>query len=521
MLIDASTDPTLANDPYIIRQQPKSILCNPILSQGKLLGVLYLENSLVKGAFSGDGIELLNLLCTQAAISLENSKLYERSQEYAQQLEQSFAELSAAQSRFHNLVDNVPGVVYQYHMTPDGAISLTYISADCHSLFEITPEQATAVAEFLTEMVHPEDMLSFQQSRTDAIQTRLSWQWEGRIITQSGIIKWIHGEGRIQHCDDGSVVWDGLFLDISDRKVAELALEQKSQDLAQALQDLQQAQLQIVQSEKMSALGNLVAGVGHEMNNPLGFIAASLQQAKPTIADIVEHLKLYQETFPNATEEIIDHAEEIDLEYTLEDLPKAIDSMTMACDRLKNISTSLRTFSRADKDYKVPFNIHEGIDSTVLILKHRLKANEQRPAIEVKTEYGNLPQVECFPGQLNQVFMNILANAIDALEESNNGRSFEEIQANPNCIKIASSVQDNHVKISISDNGMGMSESVKQKIFDHLFTTKAVGKGTGLGLAIAQQIIVEKHCGSLECNTSPAQGTEFAILIPVDTVRIE
>jgi predicted ATPase/signal transduction histidine kinase len=369
VIVDAIADLTLANDPYIIRQQPKSILCSPILHQGKLMGILYLENNLTMGAFTSDRIELLNLLCAQAAISLENSRLYEQ----------------------------------------------------------------------------------------------------------------------------------------------EL---QKSLQLEQALNNLQNAQLQIVQSEKMSALGNLVAGVAHEMNNPLGFISASLKQVKPTIADIVEHLKLYQSTLPNASDEIKDHAEEIDLDYSLEDLPKIIDSMTMACDRLKNISTSLRTFSRADKEYKVLFNVHEGIDSTILILKHRLKANEQRPAIEVITNYGNLPQIECFPGQLNQVFINILANAIEALEESSNGRSFQEIKLNPNQISIQTSVTDNEVKIVIADNGIGMDEQVKQKIFDHLFTTKAVGKGTGLGLAIAQQIIVEKHNGTLTVNSTFGEGTEFVITLP-------
>ncbi|MEA5599953.1 AAA family ATPase [Nostoc sp. UHCC 0252] len=384
VLLNATVDPTLANDPYIMRQQPKSILCSPILHQGKLLGVLYLENSLVTGAFTSDRVELLNLLCAQAAISLENAQLYERSQNYAQQLEESFAES-----------------------------------------------------------------------------------------------------------------------------------QQKSEDLQQALQDLQQAQLQMVQSEKMSALGNLVAGVAHEMNNPLGFIAASLKQAKPTFTDIIEHLKLYQESLPNKNDEIIDHAESIDLDYSLEDFPKMIDSMSMACDRLKNISTSLRTFSRADRDYKVPFNIHQGIDSTILILKHRLKANEQRPAIEIVTNYGNLPQVECFPGQLNQVFMNLLANAIDALDESNQGRSFEENKAHPNCITITTSVENNLVKIAIADNGKGMTEQVKSQIFDHLFTTKAVGKGTGLGLAIARQIIVEKHGGAIEVNSQLGEGAEFVIQLPL------
>jgi signal transduction histidine kinase/GAF domain-containing protein len=530
VLLDATADPTLANDPYIIRQQPKSILCSPILHQGKLRGILYLENNLATGAFTSDGsanakgdrIELLNLICAQAAISLENARLYERSLEYAQQLERSLAELSAAQSRFHNLVNNVPGVVYQYSMSANGVISLSYISADCYSLLEITPEQAISNWQFFDNLVYADDVVSYQQSQIDSIQTSSPWQWSGRIVTPSGIIKWIHGESRVQRFADGSMVWDGLFLDISEqqaalhkRKIAELALEQKSLDLEQALIDLQNAQLQTIQSEKMSALGNLVAGVAHEMNNPLGFISASIKQAKPTIADIVEHLKLYQETLPDKSEEILDHESEIDLEYSLEDLPKMLNSMTMACDRLKNISTSLRTFSRADRDYKVPFNIHEGIDSTILILKHRLKANSERPAIEVVTNYGDLPPVECFPGQLNQVFMNIIANAIDALEESNIGRSGADIQANPNRITITTAVQNDFVKIAIADNGQGMSESVKQKIFDHLFTTKCVGKGTGLGLAIARQIVESTHGGKLSCNSVVGQGTEFIIEIPV------
>lgn len=295
------------------------------------------------------------------------------------------------------------------------------------------------------------------------------------------------------------------------------AITEAREQVERTLLDLQQAQTQLVQAEKMSALGNLVAGVAHEMNNPLGFISATLQQAKPTIADIIEHLKLYQESLIKPGDDIKDHAEEIDLDYSLEDLPQMIDGMVMACERLKNVSTSLRTFSRADKDYKVPFNIHKGIDSTILILKHRLKANEQRPAIEVMAEYGNLPEIECFSGQLNQVFMNIMANAIDALEEANSGRSFLEIKDNPNQIIITTSVADDNVKISIADNGNGISEGVKEKIFDHLFTTKGVGKGTGLGLAIAHSIVVEKHNGSLVVNSTLGEGTEFVITLPILT----
>ncbi len=494
VLVDATADPLLANDSYIVRQQPKSILCSPILHQSKLMGILYLENNLVRGAFTSDRVELLNLLCAQAAISLENARLYEQAQ-------QMLAQLSASKARFQKLADNLPGIIYQLCLAPDGSVSIPYVSPGCAALYEVPPEDFLAGITNFRMLEHPDDRSTLTQAFIHSAETLTPFEQEWRIITTSGTVKWVQAASRPERQADGSVVWDGVMMDISDRKQAEFAL--------------QQAQLQIIQSEKMSALGNLVAGVAHEMNNPLGFIAASLKQAKPTFNDIVEHLKLYQETCSDQSEKILDHAQEIDLEYSLEDLPKMLDSMTMACDRLKNISTSLRTFSRADKDYKVPFNIHEGIDSTILILKHRLKANEQRPAIEVLNCYGNLPKIECFPGQLNQVFMNIIANAIDALEESNFGRNFEEIKAQPNKINVTTSLENNLVKIAIADNGKGINESVQQRIFDHLFTTKAVEKGTGLGLAIARQIVEETHGGKLSCKSVLGEGTEFLIEIPV------
>ena len=187
----------------------------------------------------------------------------------------------------------------------------------------------------------------------------------------------------------------------------------------------------------------------------------------------------------------------------------------MGDDRITSISKSLRTFSRADTDQKQKFNLHEGIDSTVLILRHRLKANENRPAIEVITNYGQIPEIAGFPGQLNQVFMNILANAIDALDESTRGRSYQDIQAESNRIIISTSLENNSVKISIADNGIGMPDEVKNRIFDHLFTTKGVGKGTGLGLAIARQIVVEKHGGAIAVNSTLGHGTEFSIMLPM------
>ncbi|MDZ7958614.1 MAG: AAA family ATPase [Aulosira sp. DedQUE10] len=523
VIIDATVHPQLINDPYIQQQQPKSILCSPILHQGKLLGILYLENNLATGAFTSDRVELLNLLCAQVAISLENARLYAQEQEKSQSLQASLAQLKQTEASLAKEREFLNAII---HNITDGIVV-------CDTSGKLTLfNKATREFHGLpVESLPPEEWAQYFSLYQADGQTPLSTTeiplfraFQGEIVENAEmVIAPKHGSTRSLLASGQAIIdsWGNklgavvVMRDISERKIAELALQQKSLLLQQALNDLQNAQLQIVQSEKMSALGNLVAGVAHEMNNPLGFIAASLKQAKPTVADIFEHLKLYQESLPNANDKILNHAEDIDLDYSLEDLPKMIDSMTMACERLKNISTSLRTFSRADKDYKVLFNIHEGIDSTILILKHRLKANETRPAIEVITKYDNLPQIECFPGQLNQVFMNILANAIDALEESNHRRFLEDIKANPNRIEITTSVRDHQVKIAIADNGNGMNEQIKEKVFDHLFTTKAVGKGTGLGLAIAHQIVEEKHSGSLFVNSTLGEGTEFVITLPI------
>ncbi|MCJ8283637.1 MAG: hybrid sensor histidine kinase/response regulator [Rivularia sp. ALOHA_DT_140] len=294
-------------------------------------------------------------------------------------------------------------------------------------------------------------------------------------------------------------------------------IEEQSTQLAQALETLQNTQHQLVQSEKMSALGNLMAGVAHEINNPIGFVTGNLNMAREYVNDLFKIIELYQKYYPNPEPEIEEEIEEIDLEYLRDDLPKLFNSLKIGSERIRNISTSLRSFSRADNEQKIPFNIHEGIDSTILILKHRLKASESHPAIKITKNYDNLPLINCHSGQLNQVFMNLFANAIDALEESNIGKTFTEIEENYNEIQVSTILVEDKksVIIKISDNGSGIPEKIQQRIFDNLFTTKTVNKGTGLGLSIARQIIVEKHNGSLNFNSELGKGTEFIIEIPI------
>ncbi|HEY9851841.1 MAG TPA: ATP-binding protein [Leptolyngbyaceae cyanobacterium] len=291
---------------------------------------------------------------------------------------------------------------------------------------------------------------------------------------------------------------------------AKLAQEQ-AQKLQCALDELQQTQAQLIQSEKMSSLGQLVAGVAHEINNPVNFICGNITPASEYIEDLLSLLHLYQDYYPEPPAAIAEKIESIDLDFLIGDLPKLIDSIKLGIERICQIVLSLRNFSRLDRTEKVPVNIHEGIDTTLLILQHRLKASSHNSGIQIIKNYGNLPLVECHVGQLNQVFMNIIANAIDAVEDNK--------QIKP-IIKISTKLLPNQrVAIVISDNGPGMTQDEKSKVFDPFFTTKPIGKGTGLGLSISYQIVVEKHGGVLKCYCQPGEGCEFWIEIPVAQER--
>ncbi|GAB4478344.1 MAG: AAA family ATPase [Elainellaceae cyanobacterium] len=353
---DATTETTFADDPYLRRYQPKSVLCTPLRRQGRLVGILYLENNLTRGTFTRDRLQVIKLLTTQGAISLENALLYENLAEANERLED----------------------------------------------YSATLEQR-----------------------------------------------------------------------VSERTQA---LHQKTQHLEQALQELQNTQTQLIQAEKMSSLGQLVAGVAHEINNPVNFIHGNLVHTSQYVQDLFDVVTVYRQEYPHTNAAIDALVQEVDLDFVLEDPPKLIHSMQVGSDRIRNIVLGLRNFSRLDEAEMKPVDIHEGIDSALMILQHRLKARSDSPGIEINKDYQELPEVECYAGQLNQVFMNILSNAIDALESQGDRPHPPQI-----CIS-TQQVDAQFVRICITDNGHGMSEEVQQKIFDPFFTTKPVGSGTGLVL---------------------------------------
>lgn len=281
-------------------------------------------------------------------------------------------------------------------------------------------------------------------------------------------------------------------------------LEQK---LAENTKALQKAQVQLVQQEKFAAMGQLVAGVAHEINNPITCIVNNIPPAYGYVKDLVAVIQLYQQYYPQPIAAIQNALKELDIEFALEDLFKLLDSMKLSSERIQGISVSLRNFYRSDVSSKIAANLHEGLDSTLLILGHRLKALGQRPAIEVVKQYGELPKVHCYPGLLNQVFMNIIANAIDAVEEVKQPK-----------ICISTQIVDLEILITIIDNGVGMNEEITHKLFQPLFTTKPLGKGTGLGLSIARQIIEEKHHGQLKVTSEYGKGSTFIIILPLSEV---
>ena len=352
----------------------------------------------------------------------------------------------------------------------------------------------------------------------------------------------------LQHLADQAAIAIHQAELYQDSLNAAAADQAKAEQLAKALTELQNTQAQLIQTEKMSSLGQLVAGVAHEINNPVNFIYGNLSHANEYTKDLLCLVELYRQHTPNPNPEIIECEEAIDVNFLTEDLPKILDSMKVGVERIRQLVISLRNFSRLDRAEKDHVDIHEGIESTLLILQHRIKATSNRATIEIIKEYGNLPRVDCYVSSLNQVFMNLLGNAADAIEmrkiglgtslpglvqsaaainfssqevavdsENLNETNERSIPAVPYpCIRIRTQLIDEKtVGICIADNGHGIPKELISHIFNPFFTTKPVGRGTGLGLSISYQIVVEKHKGVLKCISIPGQGTEFWIEIPI------
>lgn len=367
---------------------------------------------------------------------------------------------------------------------------------------------------------HPLDLAAMQQA---IAQGQCIYQLEKRYLHRDQTPIWVNLNVALIHDAQGRFRYRlGMLNDISDRKEAErirakweTELQAKNQTLEAALRELQAAQMQLIQSEKMSSLGQLVAGIAHEINNPVSFIHGNLTYIWNYVQDLLLCLELYQRNYPNPIPELQEQAERLDLDFLTKDLPKLVDSMKTGAERIRQIVLSLRNFSRLDEAEKKPVDVHEGLDSTLLILQHRFVEFQGDREIHVLKDYGNLPQVDCYAGQLNQVFMNLLSNAIDAIALS---QKFTD----PDCgeppnISLRTHLEADTVVIHIADNADGLCPEAHANLFNPFFTTKPVGKGTGLGLAISYQIVVEHHGGSIDVHSRAGEGCEFIVTIPLST----
>ncbi|MCC5635591.1 PAS domain S-box protein [Nostoc sp. CHAB 5844] len=423
--------------------------------------------------------------------------------------------------KFRTIVENAHNIIFA--LTPDGLLS--YVSPNWSEI--LGHEVAEVESKPLVSFLHHENLSTYTDYFTKVLITGQQQDAiEYRIKHKNGNWRW-HScySSAIKDASGNVVYFVGICQDITVRKRAELRRQRtenalrkseakfraKTQQLEETLRKLQQTQAQLIQSEKMSSLGQLVAGIAHEINNPVNFIYGNVKYANDYVQDLLHLIELYQQHFYPPAPEIHQQIYAIDLDFIRQDLPKVLDSMNTGAERIRQIVLSLRNFSRVDEEGMKLVNLHEGIDNALLLLQNRLQAQPESPKIEVIKEYGDLPRVMCHPGQMNQVFMNLLTNAIDALEEI----------AIPNPqIQIRTNLQaDDRVIISITDNGPGINEKIRDRIYDPFFTTKPVGKGIGMGLSISYQIVVKKHRGELSCVSQPGEGTEFVISIPTAVIE--
>ncbi|MBD0344853.1 MAG: GAF domain-containing protein, partial [Coleofasciculus sp. Co-bin14] len=531
---DAASEIQNLNDPYIKAHQTKSILCASLINQGQLSGIVYLENNLTIGAFTPEQLEILQLLSGQAAIAITNAKLYAKVRESERRLTQFLEAIPIGIG-----VLDASGKPYYGNRTAIELLGKGVVPS-------VTAEQLGEVYKLYiagTDQQYPSEQMPIVRALRGecAITDDIEIHQPDRVIP-------IESRGTPIFDEKGNVAYAIVaFQDITDRKQAQKlltdynhileaqvaerteALHQQAQELKQTLERLQRTQTQLIQAEKMSSLGQMVAGIAHEINNPTSFIYGNISPATGYAQDLLHLIALYQQYYPEPVAEIVEQIDAIEPNFIAEDFPKLLASIRQGAERIMQIVLSLRNFSRLDEKECKRVDIHQGIDNTLVILQHRLKQQSHRPEIQVIKKYGELPKVECYAAQLNQVFMNILNNAIDALDEleswqvgrlagSNQSSNVacENEAFNPTIWIRTEIAEPNRVVIRIANNGSAISPELQSKIFDPFFTTKPVGSGTGLGLCISYQIVVEKHGGELRCHSTPAQRTEFAIALPID-----
>lgn len=506
---------------FLKQFQVKAKLVVPILQDDRIWGLLIVHECKATRIWQEVDINLLKQLTTHVGIAIQKhqaeAEIHKAKQELEIRVKQRTSELSCVVEQLENVIlerkkveeclrtviTNTPIVLYAL----DSQGVYTFLDGKGLENLGKKPGEDVGLSVFAVYKGR-EDILN--PIRRVLLGEEVIWTTKfGEAIYENRANPLNDENGKI-------IGLIGIAIDITYRVKAEEAIQQKAQELEQSLHKLRTTQTQLIQTEKISSLGQLVAGVAHEVNNPVAFISGNLHIAYHYASDLLTHLQLYQNNYPNNSEEIEYHAENIDLKFIKEDLLKMLSSMILGTNRIREIMQSLRNFSRLDQADAKPVDIHEGLDSTLMILQHRLKKQPKHPGIQVIKEYGKLPLVECYASQLNQVFMNLLANAIDAFDEYNCDRTYQEIETNPNVLRITTELVDNsHIAVRIADNGPGIPEEVIPKLFEPFFTTKPVGKGTGLGLSISHQIVTEIHKGKLNCISEPGKGTEFIIKIPI------
>lgn len=420
------------------------------------------------------------------------------------------------EKRLKKLAANVPGMIYQFRLGADLKPSFPFVSHSSQSLFEMSHTAIQADANALIQRIHPDDAENFNRVLTRSAQTLCEWHWQGRFVLPSGRVVWIQGTSRPERMPDNSIVWDGLLMDISHTKQAEadllrseVELKAQADRLKTALSQLKRTQTKLIQSEKMSSLGQLVAGIAHEINNPVNFIHGNLSHVQNYIQDMMKIVRCYQAHYPVPIPTVQELSEDLDIDYIVQDLPKLIGSMKSGTERIRQIVLSLRSFSRLDESALKKTDIHEGLESTLMILSSRLAATDRRPTIEVVKAYENIPTIECYASQLNQVFLHILTNAVDAIDAA-------DVSEQTYQIVLQTFQTDDTVVVRITNNGPPISKADRKRLFDPFFTTKPVGRGTGMGLAISYQTIVDLHKGVLEHSQSEDSKTIFTLEIPTN-----